>query len=339
MPNKQSVTIKSEILDIDTVREKIHRGEFLSIAADESLLSQLPAGNWIGGTTPYFVGETGTVETKEKLFVNTLEDIQSSNSPRISIYDNSSISQIAKDAPSHGFTLVILPASSDVHLNYAKNASDFPNMFFTPIIGWVSGQLSEDNIDTVAKVGFGPGGNKLLGQQAVAMHVPLPAHQMANMSIVNLFEEGKGATVEFATTGFSAQDCLVDGVATNFAQYIEEQNIDPRFPLMANYSGIKVNVCIRNVDTAAGQVDLYAPVFKGVKYHFARAIENYDAHYETAMKKNDKQIVFSFNCIQNHLYPELIYEKTSPMLGPVAFGQIAYQLLNQTVVFMTLTEY
>ncbi|MFQ3229105.1 DUF6976 family protein [Reinekea sp.] len=338
MSNKQSVRIESKMLDLDTVKAKIQAGEFLSIAADESILSQLPSGNWIGGTIPYFMDESGGVISKEKIFVNSIEGIQSNNPPRITIYDNSSINRIAKDAPSHGFTLLILPASSDVHLNYSQNAPDFPNMFFTPIVGWISGFHLEEN-GASAKVGFGPGGNMLLDQQAVAMHIPLPEHQMANVSIINLFEEGEGAAIEFPTTGFSAGTCTIDGKASNFAQYIQEQQIDTRLPLVADYSGIKVNVSVKALDAEAGRVDLYAPVFEGIRYHFAKPIGNYVSEFETELKKNDaSDIAFSCNCILNFLYSELEGKKTGSMTGPITFGEIAYQLVNQTMVFMTLSE-
>ncbi|MBU2864351.1 hypothetical protein KO489_10900 [Reinekea forsetii] len=337
MSNKQSIKIESQMLDLDTVKAKIQAGEFLTIAADESILSELPSGNWIGGTIPYFMDESGGVVSKEKIFVNSIEGVQSNNPPRITIYDNGSINRIAKDAPGHGFTLLILPASSDVHLNYSQNAPEFPNMFFTPIVGWISGYHLDD--DATAKVGFGPGNNMLLDQQAVAMHIPLPEHQMADVSIINLFEEGKGATIEFPTTGFAAGTCTIDGKASNLAQYIQEQNIDTRLPLVADYSGIKVNVSVKAVDADAGRVDLYAPVFEGVKYHFASPIDNYVTEFETELKKNDTQnIAFSCNCILNFLYSELEGKKTGHMTGPITFGEVAYQLLNQTMVYLTLSE-
>lgn len=337
MSTKQSISIESQMLDLDTVKAKIQAGEFLSIAADESVLAQLPAGNWIGGSIPYFMSEQGGKVSRDEIFVNTIVGVQSNNPPRITIYDNNSISRIAKDAPAHGFTLVILPASSDVHLNYAQNAPEFPNMFFTPIVGWISGFHLDD--DAKAKVGFGPGGNLLMDQQAVAMHIPLPEHQMANVNIINLFEEGAGPAIEFPTTGFSAGTCSIDGQAGNLAQFIQEHHIDTRSPLVADYSGIKVNVSIQNVDAEAGRVDLYAPVFEGVKYHFAKPIEDYIHDFENEVKRNDtNHIAFSCNCILNFLYSELEGKKTGHITGPITFGEVAYQLLNQTLVYMTLTE-
>ena len=46
-----------------------------------------------------------------------------------------------------------------------------------------------------------------------------------------------------------------------------------------------------------------------------------------------KDPVFSCNCILNYLYGELEGKKTPPYTGPVTFGEVAYQLLNQTLVY------
>lgn len=338
MSQKPSVTLTSQMLDIETVKLKIQSGEYLSIAADESILRQLPAGNWIAGSIPYFMDTDGGKITKESLFVHTIGGLSSNNPPRITIYDNSSISRIAKDAPSHGFTLLILPAASDVHLNYAHNAPEFPNMFFTPIIGWVSGYHLNDEA-TKAFVGFGPGGNMLLDQKAVAMHVPLPEHQLANINIINLFDEGEGPVIEFPTTGFTVGTCTIDGKAGNLAQYIQEQGIDTRLPLVADYSGIKVNVSVQHVHNDSGRVDLYAPVFEGMRYRFAKPVANYVENFNTELAKSDtSHVAFSCNCILNFLYSELEGKKTGHMTGPITFGEVAYQLLNQTMVYMTLQE-
>lgn len=337
MTNYSTISVDSQMLSPDIVRAKIQAGEFMTIAADESVLKQLPAGNWIGGTMPYFMSEQGGKISRDSIFVTTISGVLPDNPPRINIYSDNSIERIAKDAPAHGFTLIILPASSDVHLNYAQNAPDFPNMFFTPIVGWISGFHLED--DNSAKVGYGPGGSMLMDQQAVAMHVPLPDHQLANVNIINLFEQGNGPAIEFPATGFSASTCTVDGQSANIAKFIQDHNIDTRSPLVANSSGIKFNVSIKNVDVDNGRVDLYAPVFEGITYRFAEPVSDYLHDFFKEMRKNDTDnIAFSCNCILNFLYSELEGKKTGHITGPISFGEVAYQLLNQTLVYMTLTE-
>ena len=43
--------------------------------------------------------------------------------------------------------------------------------------------------------------------------------------------------------------------------------------------------------------------------------------------------VFSCNCILNYLYGGLEGEKIPPYAGPITFGEVAYQLLNQTLAY------
>ena len=45
---------------------------------------------------------------------------------------------------------------------------------------------------------------------------------------------------------------------------------------------------------------------------------------------------YACNCILNYLYGELEGKKTGKITGPITFGEIAYQLLNQTMVLIEL---
>ncbi len=333
-----NVSISSALITRELLIEKINQGEYLVIAADEDVLANLPSGNWIAGTIPYFMTDDGGKADRDHIFVNTINGIASSRPPRITLYDTNSIGRIAQEAPEHGFTIVILPAMSEVHASYAKNAPNFPNMYFSPIIGWISGVHLDDLGKRNAKIGFGPLNGMLLEQQAVAMHISLPTHQLANINIVNLFAQGDGAEIKFKSTGFEVTDCTVDGRPVKLAEYIQQHNIDTRLPLVANYSGVMVNVSIQNVDADSGKVALYAPVFAEVSYRFARPVENYIEAFDKMLPASaTDKIAFSCNCILNYLYSELEGKKTRNLTGPITFGEVAYQLLNQTLVYLSLS--
>lgn len=47
---------------------------------------------------------------------------------------------------------------------------------------------------------------------------------------------------------------------------------------------------------------------------------------------------FSCNCILNFLYSELEGKRTGELIGPVTFGEVAYQLLNQTLVYLQIED-
>ena len=100
------------------IAQRIRCGERLLLAAQEEVLVSLPAGNWIGGTIPYFMTETGGVISRDMVFA-TAVPIQST-SVEIRTYDTSSIENICKDAPENGVTFLILPASSQIHLQFAE---------------------------------------------------------------------------------------------------------------------------------------------------------------------------------------------------------------------------
>ncbi|WP_075185030.1 DUF6976 family protein [Teredinibacter haidensis] len=330
-----SVSFSSHAVTRDEVVNMISRGDYMVISGDERALASLPSGNWIAGTIPYFMTEEGGKVDQEKLYVNTISGLTSSHLPRFTLYDVNNISRIASEAPEQGFTILILPAGSEVHLAYAQNAPDFPKMFFSPIIGWIAGVHLDELATRSAKVGFGPAGGLLSDTQAAAIHIPLPDNQFAQIKTVNLFEPGDGAAIQFPENGFTVSNCKVDGEEYNLADYVKENSIDTRLPLVADYSGVKVNVSIQELGD--GDVTLYAPVFPGVEYRFAKPVGDYVSEFNEAIPAADNNsIAFSCNCILNFLYSELEGKKTGKLTGPMTFGEIAYQLLNQTLVYLTL---
>jgi hypothetical protein len=48
-------------------------------------------------------------------------------------------------------------------------------------------------------------------------------------------------------------------------------------------------------------------------------------------------VEFSCNCILNYLYGELEGKRTGALKGPMTFGEVAYQLLNQTMVYLKVS--
>jgi hypothetical protein len=171
------------------------------------------------------------------------------------------------------------------------------------------------------------------------MHAALPETHAAEVGIFNIFEQGDGDTIAFPATGFQAREVSINGVETNYAQYISEKRLDTRLPLVADYYGAKVNVSFQSVDATKQEVQFYAPVFAGLSYKHARPIENYVQQFTSHLPtKLSRQIVFSCNCILNYLYSELEGKQTGGITGPMTFGEVAYQLLNQTMVYLTIND-
>ena len=150
-----------------------------------------------------------------------------------------------------------------------------------------------------------------------------------------MFQQGDGPVVSFQQDGFAVQQCLVDGQPQSLAQYITANNIDTRLPLVADYCGMLVNISIKAVTDE--QVEFYAPVCQGIDYRFALPIEDYQQQFQQSLPDNTETIQFACNCILNYLHCGLEGKNIS-VKGPMTFGEIAYQLLNQTMVYLAVEK-
>jgi hypothetical protein len=138
--------------------------------------------------------------------------------------------------------------------------------------------------------------------------------------------------IRFEKSGFQVSQCLVNGKPANLAEYITSKGISTEFPLVGDYNGSSINVSFQAVDAAKGTVELYAPVFAGVDYHFAKPVADYSGAFAKAVTGEEPEPAFACNCILNYLYGKLEGKTAGHLTGPITFGEIAHQLLNQTVV-------
>lgn len=328
--------INTKMAKVDQVKAAIESGRVLWLAGDQDLLSQLPKGRWVGGTIPYFMSAGGGLTTKDSIYVAEL-DVTHARKIQIKQYNMETIKNVAKDAPENGFTILIIPAFADIHTSYAKNAPYYEDMFLKPIAGWVSG-LHLDDLGSVKPGVFNGGTAQHLTDKAIAMHVTLAPAKVAHIGIVNIQEQDDGDSIEFTETGSSASKCMVNGVETNFADYLVENNIDNKIPLVADYSGAMINVSIQKISQENNSVSFYAPVFNGVEYKFAKPVNDYVTQFSNATPQFKNDATFSCNCVLNYIYQELEGKQGVSICGPMTFGEIAYQLLNQTLVYVYIDD-
>lgn len=324
------------LFDKNTVSAMIKAKNNLILAGDEGVLSKLPQGNWIGGTIPYFVGDDGGEFSQEKIYVTQLpSDLTNVD---IKVYDEDNIDQIYLETPDNGLTFVIMPAESQIHQYFALNAPMFDGFASSPLIGWVSGVFLQE-LGTVSPKVFLGKESAGLENSAVVMSISLPNSIYANIGIINLFEEGGGDTMFFPEDGFVVKDVIIKKKSVNFAEYLLKNNIDIKSPLVADVHGVKINTSFQQVNETEGTVNLYAPVFRGIAYKLAKPVDNYVENFHSVLPKDlGDNVLFSCNCILNYLYSELQGKKPGNLTGPVTFGEIAYQLLNQTLVYVTLED-
>ena len=319
---------------VDKVIEFINQGKLMSLSGDEKALKQLPKGNWIAGTIPYFMDDDVGKFDQDKIFVNFLDN--NIIDFEIKTYDENSIDQIISDSYNNGYTLLIIPAFQKIHHDFALKAENMEGLYNNPVVGWISGV--DLNSYDIPKTFNGKSGQKY-EDKAVAIHAKLPDNYFAQVEIVNIFERDENSpSIEFFFDSFDVLNCIIDGKEANLAEYIHQNNIDTKLPLIADYSGASINVSIKEVDIENGLVSFYAPVFESKVYKFAKPIQNYLKRFESKTLDYNVNNEFSCNCILNYLYGGFEGQKINNIKGPITFGEIAYQLLNQTLVTLTVDK-
>ena len=332
--------MRQHIMTIEDAAKLIKDGKKLILAGDEDALRKLPKGDWMAGTIPYFItSEEGGVVTREKIFATDMTDIITGM--EIKKYDQNSLAHVYSEGPQHGFSFILIPATSQTHLAFALNAPNYKDFGVRPLIGWISGVHLDDLGKRSPKVFNGITG-EAIEDGALVLQAELPPNKAAEVGIVNLFEQGGGDILTFHADGFSTKDVMVNGEKKNFASYIVENKLDTKLPLVADYYGALVNISFQGVDEASGVVNFYAPVFSGIRYKHAKPVADYVKDFSNRLCSEcnmaPERVVFSCNCILNYLYSEMEGKKTEPFVGPVTFGEVAYQLLNQTLVYLEVMD-
>jgi hypothetical protein len=328
------MNIKNELMSVADVNILIDAGKTLIIAGEEHLLTQLSKGNWIGGTTPYFMDHKGGVIDQERVFVTDFTE--AAVAFKIGVYNSQEVvSEMLEDRYTGGFSYVLLPAFSEIHQSYALNNQDSSTLFDIPTMGWIMGVHLDDIGKKTAKVINGKTG-VLLENKSCVLHCQLPEDTHAEIDIINVYEQGEGDTITFLENSFTCHDCLINGEPANLAEYYIEHQIDVSLPLVANYSGASINVSIQQVDEANKQVVFYAPVLTTKEYQIAKPVPELYNTFENLLPQESADIICSCNCILNYLGLGLQNKKLGGFRGPFTFGEIAYVLVNQTMVTLSI---
>jgi hypothetical protein len=77
-------------------------------------------------------------------------------------------------------------------------------------------------------------------------------------------------------------------------------------------------------------------VFGGIEYRLAAPLSDYAAAFRQAVGESHEDAAFACNCILNYVYGELEGRSIGRVFGPMTFGEIACQLLNQTLGCLTI---
>ncbi|MFA6114170.1 MAG: hypothetical protein WC729_09255 [Sphingomonas sp.] len=324
--------MKNAFLPVGPAAELIASGATLFISGPEALLRVLPRGNWIGGTTAYFMTEGGGVSREDRLFCTTFHE---AIGVRTAILPADQLSDLTAHRFQHGFTCIVAPAFSSTLQRYAIEGPGLPGLYNQPVFGWVAG-VRLDRAGTETPKVFDGATGMISEDGLAALWIELPENLDVDLDIVNLFTTGDGDEITFPEAGFEVTDCLIGDAPANFARYVVENDLDTNLPLVADYAGAMINVSFQTVDVENGRVRLYAPVVPGTIYRLARAVSDYALAYEKAANVGSAADMLSCNCILNYRYAGLEGHPTGGFVGPVTFGEFAYILLNQTLVRLSV---
>jgi hypothetical protein len=319
---------------VQEANELIRRGTCLAIAGSPESLAQLQPGNWIGGSIPYFMTASGALCDRARVYIDEVR--LPVTGWKIQTYTATALGKVATDAYANGFSYIIIPANSEAHLEYALHAPEYPEIFLKPVIGWIAG-VHLDDLSKSTPVVFDGRSSACLSEGAVVLHVELPVEYQPMIHTVNLFRPGTGPAIQFAQAGFEASQAIVGGKTVDFAAYLKKATADASLPLVADYAGTNINVSIKAIDGAAGRVSFYAPVFPGVDYRLAAPVANYAETFAREVPKNANPLL-ACNCILNYVFGKLEGKRTAPFVGPITFGEIAHQLVNQTLVYLACED-
>ena len=285
----------------EAVATMIAAGKKLLLAGDEDPPAQPSARGLDRGTIPYFMGEEGGVFTRDQIYVTELPNYVLK--VEVKIYTEADIAQVYNDAPHHGFSVIIIPASCQTHFAFALNAPGFPGFATRPLIGWVAG-VNVMEREATPKV-FDGTCCEALSNGAVVLHVELPASKLVEIGIVSIFEQGDGDTITFPEDGFATTACI-NGEARNFADYLLENAIDTKLPIVADLYGAMINTSFQSLDFAKRQVTFYAPGIAGVRYKLAsRSATTLASSWPKAPDGVGSGLFFACNCVLNYLYAGL----------------------------------
>lgn len=325
--------MRNMFLSTREASDLIKSGAVLLAAGSAQALATLPPGKWIGGSTPYFMTASGGLLDHDKVFCTILDNAADM---RCAVAGEDELPSLLSGRFANGFSYVLIPAFSAVHQRFAVDAHILPGLYDQPLVGWVTG-IDLADLGKVRPVVVNGVTGETFEDKAVVMHVALKPGIFAEADIVNLFTQGDGPDLVFPETGFSASSFLVDGVERNFAEWLRETGAGSELPLVANYNGAMINVAFQAVHE--DKVDFYAPVVAGRTYRLAAPVGDYSSAYGTycnSLHDVGGATALSCNCILNYLYASLEGRTTGRFTGPVTFGEIAYILLNQTLVRLDL---
>ncbi|MBQ5549977.1 MAG: hypothetical protein IIT32_02845 [Bacteroidales bacterium] len=332
MTNK--IFTKQEVINL------INAGHVMLLSGSDKALSNLPKGKWVAGTTPYFMDGTGKVD-EENIFVDDFTDI--AKNAKVEVFDTADVHNIAKHGYDNGFIVMSLPIDTEIYFEFSNKSLEYEGIYNNPLVGFVACCNFNDYGNFGQLKTFVGAGNygQLFHNKAVALYVELPDNITARAEIINLDTiDYSTPKVVFPKTSFFQSDCTIDGKPGNIAEYMEKY-VKPRMggngytQMITSQNGALINRDPKVVDLAKGTTSFFSPAYAGDEYYLVKPGNDYLAMFNEALKAKKSEIVACFSCI-SYFFGGSFEGKSIIKNGCYAFGEIAYQLLNKTIVTLEI---
>lgn len=351
--------MKRQLYDLEQVKKFISDGRAMVLSGGEEVLSSLPKGNWIGGTSTYFMNTDKAVVSKQKIFVDDFTDV--AENFKISLYSTKNIHEISIDAYENGFTTLILPSDSPVYSDFGFNSLSYDKIFNNPVVGFVAGVIPDeivnkyetsDGSDKVYDRTKREGDNEVPlptvfnGQTlekyhdvGVAMHVELPDNKVARVEILNVEQIDKDSpNITFPKTDFVQSECFIDGERHNIADFLLKEVQRTNYNIVADYNGSIVSRDIKLINPLLREVHFYTAVFDDEVYYLASRIDDYKRMFDRDLEFiNKDNVLYSCVCMSCYMRGDLDQRKID-IEGVFGFGEIAYHVLNRTLIYLEIDE-
>ncbi|MDY6821071.1 MAG: hypothetical protein SVN78_05570 [Deferribacterota bacterium] len=320
-----------KLYNLEETIKLLEQKKILVLSGAKELLEKLPSGNCIAGSSYYFINDGKGIKTDDKIYVDDLTDV--AKNFKINVYNKDTLKNIYKDAFGHGFSYILVPYEGAAHNELALNLPFYEDFATKPLYGFVTG-VKWESLGVDKAIVLDGLQKHVSHDDAVVLHIELPEDRYAEIDIVDPFEPDPSVECKFEEIGYVIKDAYINDKLMNFASYLKDNKKDLRFPLICSDFGAKVNVSFAQIKSDS--VIMISPVFKGATYNFAKPVSDYRSLFKGIKYKP----ALSCNCVLNYQHMGLEDSTIDNHVdGPTTFGEIAYRLLNQTIVNLYVKEY
>ena len=315
----------------------INSGRVMLLTGSQKALKGLPKGNWVGGSSPYFVDSVG-IEDHDKIFVDDFTMV--AQNCKTASFNENNIQNIAKDGFKNGFVVVVMPIDSKVHITFATSALGYDKMFDNPVVGYVSATTPDENGNNTSISVSGSDGI-ITDKLASVLYVELPDYLAARAEIENFDTiDEKSPKIIFPHDGFVQSSCTIDGKQANIAEFCDHTIkllSGPNMQIITSQNGALINRVIRNVDLDKGEVTFFSSIVAGDEYRLVKSGTDYVAIFNRSLGAKQCDVLTCFSCV-TYFFGGNFLGKNVCKNGIYAFGEIGYQLLNKTIVTLEIDK-